>query len=420
LIHSLHILLIALGILVLIPASVLFIECLAALLVTRRNSPIALPARPAGIAVLISAHNEELLIAGTVRSLLRQLTTHDQILVVADNCNDRTAELARAAGATVTERCNPCKRGKGYGLSHGIEFLRVSPPDVVLMFDADCEIDLGVVDCLAGQAVKLNRPVQARYLLECPHLTGGRNAVSSLAFIVKNAVRPSGLDKLGLPCTLTGTGMAFPWTLIESAPLASGHLVEDMELGLHFLRTGHGPKVCSDVTIRGNLPTDSHAAYCQRTRWEHGHMGIICSCALPLMWDGIRRARIEFIATALDLTVPPLALVVGIWAMGAAAATALGLTSGLWTAAALFAIAGAMMGIAITAAWSRHAKHLPLRSLRAIPGYILWKIPLYLKFFIQREKNWVRTARESAVHLVPAAAPPATQPPAIPNEATAA
>jgi cellulose synthase/poly-beta-1,6-N-acetylglucosamine synthase-like glycosyltransferase len=416
--YSLHIFLIALGVLVAVPAGVLCIECLAALLVVTRRSPISLPIRPPRIAVLISAHNEELLIASTVRSILRQLRPGDQILVVADNCDDRTADLARAAGATVTERHDPCKRGKGYGLAHGVDVLRAAAPDVVIMFDADCDIDMGVVECLAAQAWKLNRPVQAKYLLECPHLTGGRSAVSTLAFIVKNAVRPAGLDMLGLPCTLTGTGMAFPWALIQSAPLASGHLVEDMELGLHFLRSGRGPKVCSDVTIRGNLPTDSHSAYCQRTRWEHGHLGIICSCALPLLWDGIRRARVEFIATALDLTVPPVALVVGIWFLGGAAAAALGIVSGHWTAAIIFAVSGAMIAIAITAAWSRHAKHLPLRSLRAIPGYVLWKIPLYLKFFIQREKNWVRTARESAANS-PATPAPAV-PPAAANEATAA
>jgi cellulose synthase/poly-beta-1,6-N-acetylglucosamine synthase-like glycosyltransferase len=419
LIHTIHILLVALGLLIAVPATVLFVECLAALLAVNRRHPITLPIRPPRIAVLISAHNEELLIGSTVRSILRQLRPGDQIVVVADNCGDKTAELARASGATVTERCDPCKRGKGYGMAHGVEFLRASAPDVVVMFDADCEIEVDVVECIAAQAWKLNRPVQAKYLLECPHLTGGRNAVSTLAFIVKNAVRPAGLDILGLPCTLTGTGMAFPWSLIESAPLASGHLVEDMELGLHFLRTGHGPKVCSDVTIRGNLPTDSHSAYCQRTRWEHGHLGIICSRALPLLWDGIRRARLEFIAIALDLTVPPIALVAGIWFLGATAAATIGLLGGLWTAAVIFAISGTMMAAAIAAAWSRHAKHLPLRSLRAIPGYVLWKIPLYLKFFIQREKNWVRTARESVVHLPPAAAADPSAQPAT-NEATTA
>ncbi len=391
-INAVNIALIVLGCVALIPVAVLFIECVAALFA---GQPSATPSssRPARVAVLISAHNEELLIQSTIDSLLPQLLPNDEILIVADNCTDNTAALARAAGATVTVRNNPELRGKGYGLSHGLEVLRTNPPDVVIFFDADCTVESDVVERLAAEAWEAQRPVQARYLLASPRSAGARGTISTLAFIVKNAVRPAGLAALGFPCALTGTGMAFPWRLIENAPVASGHIVEDMELGLHLMRQGAGPMLCTAVTINGAMPGDCRFAYQQRTRWEHGHLTIICTRAIPLLLEGIVRLRPSMIATALDLMVPPLALLTMVWTVGAAAAVTLGVLTHLWFSSILFAASGSLFAISIAAARHRHAQHVPMKSLLAVPAYIAWKIPLYLGFVFKRQTNWVRTNR---------------------------
>src|SRR6185369_9762676 len=99
----------------LVPAAVLCVESLSALLPATaepRREP-----RPFKLAVLMPAHDEELGIAGTVRALSAELAPGDRLLVVADNCSDRTAELARAAGAEVVERRDAERRGKGHALS---------------------------------------------------------------------------------------------------------------------------------------------------------------------------------------------------------------------------------------------------------------------------------------------------------------
>src|SRR5688572_3435370 len=113
------------------------------------------------------------------------------------------------------------------------------------MMDADCAAHEGAIDALVRQVVRTNAPAQAVYLMtpppgdEYPAATAGpRHAVSALAFVVKNQVRPRGLSRLGLPCLLTGTGMAFPWQIIRDAPLASGNIVEDMQLGLDLAVAG--------------------------------------------------------------------------------------------------------------------------------------------------------------------------------------
>src|SRR5262249_47935877 len=153
----------------------------------------------------------------------------DEVVVVADNCDDGTADIARAFGATVLERRDTVNRGKGFALDHGIRYLRANCPGVLVMMDADCTIRAGSIDAVVDQVVATGRPAQACYLMEQPREAGPRDLVSALAFLVKNGVRPRGLVRFNLPCLLTGTGMAFPWNVISDAKLASGNIVEDMQ-----------------------------------------------------------------------------------------------------------------------------------------------------------------------------------------------
>src|SRR5947209_2702520 len=163
------------------------------------------------IAILVPAHNEEAVLSSTLSSLMPQMQAQDRVIVIADNCDDSTVTIARALGATVAERTDVHRRGKGYALDHGLRSLDGQPPSIVMMFDADCTIHGGAVDALAAQVTATGQPAQALYLMDQPRDAGARDLVSALAFLVKNWVRPRGLFRLGLPCLLTGTGMAFPW-----------------------------------------------------------------------------------------------------------------------------------------------------------------------------------------------------------------
>ena len=82
---------------------------------------------PGRVAVLVPAHNESVNVLPTIACLRRQLGARDRLLVIADNCQDDTAELARAAGAEVVERQHAELRGKGYALAFGVDHLRAAP-----------------------------------------------------------------------------------------------------------------------------------------------------------------------------------------------------------------------------------------------------------------------------------------------------
>ena len=88
--------------------------------------------------------------------------------------------------------------------------------------------------------------------------------MAEFAWRVKNWVRPLGLSALGLPCQLMGTGMAFPWAVIRSAKLASGQIVEDLNLGLDLAMAGSPPIFCPSAQVTSRFPISAAAAERQR------------------------------------------------------------------------------------------------------------------------------------------------------------
>jgi cellulose synthase/poly-beta-1,6-N-acetylglucosamine synthase-like glycosyltransferase len=377
-----------------IPVFVLFVECVAALW-PRRSAPPAPSAPGKGLVVLIPAHNEEAGIAGTLRGILPQLEAGDRVIVVADNCADQTADRARAGGAEVLERRHETERGKGFALAHGLRHLKPDPPDLILFVDADTAVDAGSIAALRRSASAARRPVQAVYLLDPPPAAGATDFISCFAFLVKNLVRPAGLARIGVPCQLLGSGMAIPWSLIDIDRLATGNIVEDMQLGIDLAVAGQPPMFCLQARVTGGLPAGRKAALVQRTRWEHGHLGTLISQSPRLAWQALRQGRPALLGMALDLAVPPLALVCLLWLLVSAAAAIFARRGFSMVPAIVAAACGAMLLLSVFLAWVRHARsRIPGHVLLFAPLYILWKIPLYLAFLFRRQKEWVRTSRD--------------------------
>jgi cellulose synthase/poly-beta-1,6-N-acetylglucosamine synthase-like glycosyltransferase len=377
-----------------IPCAVLLTQCLAALLPPRRRSSPGTDDANV-VAVLIPAHNEQYVIAPTIAAVKRQMHGRDRIIVVADNCTDDTARIACDAGAEVIVRHDPQLRGKGYALAFGVDYLEPSPPDVVVVLDADTHVHDGSIDALRSAAIKMQRPIQAVYLLDPPREQGMRDPISSLAFTFKNMVRPLGLSRLGLPCPLMGSGMAMPWRLIEQVDLATDNIVEDLQLGLDLAIAGYPTAFCADAMVTGHLPQQPDAARSQRRRWEHGHLYTMFTQVPRLLAHGLIRRKLSLLTMALDLAIPPLSfLMLGLIAI-LGASGALQLAGGSPWPAGVTLAAMMMMGTAVFAGWARFARHaVPLSAMLAAPLYILWKLPIYVGFVVRRETRWVRTERD--------------------------
>ena len=350
-------------------------------------------------AVLVPAHNEAQGIGATVRQLRLQLAKGDTLLVVADNCTDATAKLAREAGAAVVERQDAARRGKGYALDHGVRHLAAQTgpaPEVLIIVDADCVFSpADGVHRLARQVLALGRPVQCLDLMDAPTDADLKTRVAAFAWRLKNWVRPLGWRSVGAPCQLMGTGMAFPWAMAQQMQLASGELVEDMQLGINLALAGTPPQFCPAVLVTSVFPTGAQAVQSQRTRWEHGHLGMIAAQAPRLFAQALRRRDARLLALALDLAVPPLALLAllqcAVLALCALAAL-LGLGWGpLWAALACLGLFTMAVGMAW---WGWGRAVVSARDLLFVPLYVLGKLPLYVGYLFKRQKEWVRTDRE--------------------------
>jgi cellulose synthase/poly-beta-1,6-N-acetylglucosamine synthase-like glycosyltransferase len=380
-----------------LPVAVLCAQVALAHAVPRRSATPSVRTDRGNVAVLIPAHDEALGIGHTLRSVQAQLRAGDRLLVVADNCSDNTAEVARAAGAEVVERSDSHRRGKGYALDHGVRQLAAHAPAMVLVVDADCLLDAGALQTLAQLCQASGRPVQALYEMAPAPDAGLRARVSAFAWRVRNRVRPRGWWVVGAPCQLMGTGMMFPWPLLSAAPLASGHIAEDVELGVGLALRGHPPLFAPQARVSSTFPTSDGAATAQRRRWEHGNLALMLVHGPRLLVAGLRRSDARLVALAADLMVPPLALLVQ---MQTALALLAALTWAMFGASAwpwaVSAAALSALTLAILAAWRLAGRDTVTLSelLLTAPAYALRKLPMYLAFLVRRQSTWVRAKRE--------------------------
>ncbi|MFF8801625.1 MULTISPECIES: glycosyltransferase family 2 protein [unclassified Methylobacterium] len=381
------------GVLLAIPVAVLAAEVAAAHRRRARPSPHALPFDRPPLAVVVPAHDEERDLGAALDSIRAQLRPGDRLVVVADNCTDRTAEIAERAGAEVVERRNPFARGKGYAMDAGIRHLQAAPPPLVVFVDADCLVADGAFDALARTVLERRRPAQAVFVSVPFPGTGAALGVARFAYILKNVVRPRGLAALGLPCQLTGSGMAFPWSVIAGARIASSEIVEDLKLGLDCARAGHPPVLCEGARVTSAFPQTARAVVDQRERWQRGHLNQIAA-AIPSLLAGLRRRDAALLAQVLDVMVPPLTLLLAANLALTALAAIAALAGASAVPLAMVLTNVAVLGLALVAGWRlARAEDGFTCGPAELVAYFLGNVTLYRRVLARRPLGWVRTDR---------------------------
>ena len=345
--------------------------------------------------ILMPAHDEARQIGAILAALRLVLPEGMRLLVIADNCRDDTAAVARAAGAPVIERHDPDRRGKGHALAWGREHLRADPPEVVIVLDADCRAEPGALARLAAGAHAAQAPVQGLYLLAPQPDAPAMVQVSGFAFLVKNRLRQRGLARLGAPVPLGGTGMALPWALFREAPLGGGHLVEDLAMSVALARAGRPARFDEGARIWSD-PAGADATLAQRARWEGGFLQVARTHGLALLGEGLQCGRPGLAWMGLHVMTPPLALLVMAEVALAALALPLALVAGAGGAGFLSLAVLAALGGGVLAAWALEGRPwLRAGALARLPLYLLWKLPNYLRLARGRGPTaWIRTERD--------------------------
>lgn len=368
---------------------------LALLALCSRRRRIPAPSRDTRFAILVPAHDEAFGIAATVHSLLAldYPAERRQVIVIADNCTDRTAEIAREAGATVLERHDATRKGKGYALAMGFaECLRDASIDAVVVVDADSVVTPNLLTAFAGRLAQGARCLQAEYGVRNPDASR-RTRLMRIAFATYHTLRSLGRARLGLSCGLRGNGMAFTREVLERVPYRAFSLVEDVEYGIDLGLAGIVVEYVPEASVLGDMPTTGEASRSQRERWERGRAQLWRSRALPLLRASIgTRGRIALDLLA-DILVPPLTRIVagvaggtcvamGLWALRLSPLWAVI----PWMAASTFLLLYVVRGVGLSGVGWRG-----VADMAYAPVYAAWKLSLVV--YPRRRDEWTRTQR---------------------------
>jgi cellulose synthase/poly-beta-1,6-N-acetylglucosamine synthase-like glycosyltransferase len=370
------------------------LECLLGL---AREKPVSAGGGAPKTLLLMPAHNESATIAETLKRLKPILQDQLGLLVVADNCSDDTADIARAHGVDVIERIAPDARGKGYALAFGRDHLQKMPaenrPECIIVFDADCESDARSMAILSEYCITRDVVVQAHYVLAADRQAKPMVQISNFAFWMKNVIRQRGGKRLGAAALLTGTGMAFPWPLFAKLPLATSNIVEDLGLGIYLTHMGKAP-VYLDQAVVQSVAASEQATLGQRTRWEHGFIAMARQHGIKALFEGMKRGNRKLFQLGLHLMVPPLAMLFAAAGAALIAIAALAFLSGnLYPFGALL-LSLTLAALAVVFAWYLGGRPwLSPGAFLKLPFYMLWKIPVFLRLVRGDNPGWNRTER---------------------------
>jgi len=389
--------------LVILPYSAyLAVVSLAAIYVRRKDQETREP--QSRLAIIVPAHNEAMGIAATVQSCLGADYPSSllRVIVIADNCTDRTAEIARKAGATVVERFDQTKKSKGYALEHLFEALsqtgKLARLDAVVIIDADTTIDRTLLSDFDRELSVGRDWIQCYYTVADPDRTW-RTRLLNYAFSLYNGVILRGQNAIGSSAGFRGNGMCFSVRGLQRRPWKSYGLVEDMDYSWSIRIAGEHIEFLSGSRVYGAMPaTQGAAAASQRRRWEFGRREIRAKFTRPLLLSP-NLGLWEKLASFLELTIPSLGwLVIGyllvvtlnICAFASRPLNNQGslgwplLAASLLTTAALCVYAVSPF-FALKLPWKYAA------CLIFFPVYLPWKLLIAVQ---GRPRQWVRTARE--------------------------
>ena len=227
-------------------------------------------------AIFIAARNEHLVIAQLIESIKLQKYPSElyDIYVIADNCTDNTAEVARNAGATVFERNDETLKGKGCALDFGFKKLvengTFSNYDGFFVFDADNLLDENYI-------AEMNAVFNSGYKIvtSCRNSknydTNWISAGSSLWFLREAKYVNGARMRLGVSCAISGTGFLVSRDIIEKDNGWKYNLLtEDIEFTIDNVIDKEIIGYAEDAMFYDEQPYKFKDSWNQRIRWTKG------------------------------------------------------------------------------------------------------------------------------------------------------
>lgn len=236
------------------------------------------------ILTIVPAHNEELLIDRLLKTLTSQKYPDgkNHICVVADNCDDRTADMASQFDVRVLIRKDSSLRGKGYAINHALKNVEDVPYDAILIVDADSTVNK---DCLQYLNILINnnqKNIQLYNAVGNPYKSALTTLMNVSRSIANEIIGPA-KSKLGLSFHLMGNGMCFTRDIIGHYGWDSFSVGEDWEFFSQLIQDGHIVYFAKHAKVYHQESQSLKQATPQRLRWSSGRFQVLWNLIIALL-----------------------------------------------------------------------------------------------------------------------------------------
>jgi cellulose synthase/poly-beta-1,6-N-acetylglucosamine synthase-like glycosyltransferase len=384
-----------LGAVLLLPTLADVISLLRALTHRRLDAP-RIPATPPRLLVLVPAHDEELVLPACLAALrrLRYPRERIDIVVVADNCHDGTAAIARLTGVGCLERTAPLDPGKPRAIAWALARLPVREYDAMIIVDADTEVDQDFATALAAAAPLADKAVQPYNGVS----NGRENALTRMAAILSAANHGLAYvlkTRVGLNVPLSA-GMCIGSRVLAAHGWTAYSLCEDWELYAQLTERGIRIEGAPRARIHAQEATTLRVSASQRRRWTGGKITVLTQHAWSLITS--RRVRlVQKLDSLAELSALGPVVHLGVVAVAVAVTVTVHPVASGWLAAGMLATL-VRPSVYTIAALAREPD--PLRALVAfafLPFYAAWRLGVVVTApFVSAGGRWVRTGRHGA------------------------
>jgi cellulose synthase/poly-beta-1,6-N-acetylglucosamine synthase-like glycosyltransferase len=343
---------------------------------------------------LIPAHNEELLIGQCIDSLASMDYPSDRrtLLVIADNCTDRTAAIARARGASVLERSSLSDRGKGHAIAWALSAVPLAGFSAVVIVDADTIVEPDFCRALMNWAPLSDRALQTYDGLSNEF----ESSLTRMAGLLTRNRYGTSLPikaRAGLSCPMTGDGIVLGTNVLTTFPWNVNTITEGWELYARLTTRGQQILYAGDAKLYAQEASTLSASRTQRRRWASGRLAV-----LRTYWSDILKAsqigplqKLDLLAELSNLG-PVTHCTLGLFG----ALITLLVRPELWPLLLLMFISPILHQLTLSSlSLRRHPDPWGTVSAFAkLPHYAVWRLGLAVGALRREEGNsWIRTTR---------------------------
>jgi len=342
---------------------------------------------------LVPAHNEELLLANCLRSLreMRYPAEARTVVVVADNCSDATASIARECGVRCLERNDPHNPGKPHAIAWALQQLPLDEYDCVVIIDADSTVDPGYASGVARIEELRFKAVQGNNGISNPE----ENALTRMAEVFGTARYQFAYrlkQAAGLCVPLQGCGMGVGVEVLKRHGWQAFSICEDWEM--YALLTAEGVQTClaPDARTYAQEASSLNQSASQRRRWTGGKYTVFLQTAPMILRSRINwHQKLDAIA---ELVAPGPVVHLGAAMFLSGTAVLAGLPGSTWLSVAFLGSLVRTGAYTLAALWVDRQPGKAVLAFSYLPVYAVWRLMIQISsFWMVGTKPWVRTQR---------------------------